>query len=132
MEIERNLTIAEMAMTFGVSHRSLRFYEQRGLLQPLRLGTVRAYRPSDSIRLQLIMKGKRLGFSLEEIARLILSRETSRADDVVPDATAHLSRDQIATKLAALEAERHRLEAAIAELRQALERPAAVRELELA
>lgn len=122
METERNLTIAEMATTFGVSHRSLRFYEQRGLLQPLRRGTTRYYRRADSVRLQLVLKGKLLGFSLEEIERLILSRQTPRPDDAAPDAAVHLSQGQIATKLAALEAERRRLDTAIAELRQAMER----------
>lgn len=128
MDAERVMTIAEVATAFGVTHRSLRFYEQRGLLHPQRRGTTRYYRPADTVRLQVLLKGKKLGFSLEEIARLILSHETPRAG--AADATVYLSQSQIATKLAALEAERRRIDLAIAELSQAMERMSARRESE--
>ena len=64
-------TGAELCAEYGVSLRSLRFYEERGLLHPLRNGSARYYDVKDCIRLQLILKGKRLGFSLSEIALLI-------------------------------------------------------------
>ena len=64
-------TISDMAGLYGVSLRTLRFYEARGLLQPLRTGTLRSYSAKDCIRLELILKGKKLGFSLSEIAKLI-------------------------------------------------------------
>ncbi len=130
MDIEQPLTIAELAASFGVSHRSLRFYEERGLLRPQRKGTVRYYGRPDRLRLQLVLKGKKLGFSLQEISRLILSHETPRADEPVPDAMAHLSRAQIAGKLVTLEAERRRVDDAIAELRAALEKAPTQIELE--
>ena len=130
MDIQRPQTIAEIATTFDVSHRSLRFYEERGLLRPQRKGTARFYGADDIVRLRLILKGKKLGFSLNEILRLILSHERPRPHDAAPDPTAHLSHEQIATKLATLEAERRRVDEAIAELRQALERVVPQWELE--
>ena len=51
--------------------RTLRFYEQEGLIDPLRRGRTRLYRPADRIRLKLILRGKRLGFSLSEIREIV-------------------------------------------------------------
>jgi DNA-binding transcriptional MerR regulator len=64
-------TIAEVAERYGVTHRTVRFYEDRGLITPERRGTRRIYHPRDQVRLSLILRGKRLGFSLEEITRII-------------------------------------------------------------
>ena len=64
-------TGVDLGAEYGVSLRSLRFYEELGLLRPLRNGSLRYYDAKDCIRLQLILKGKRLGFSLAEIALLI-------------------------------------------------------------
>ena len=63
--------IAELAREFDVTTRTIRFYEDKGLLAPLRKGQRRVYAPRDRVRLRLIMRGKRLGFSLEEIRELI-------------------------------------------------------------
>lgn len=63
--------IAELAREFAVTTRTIRFYEDKGLLAPLRKGQRRIYAPRDRVRLRLIMRGKRLGFSLEEIRELI-------------------------------------------------------------
>lgn len=65
------LTIAQVAEEYGVTHRTVRFYEDRGLITPERRGTRRVYHPRDRVRLGLILRGKRLGFSLEEITRII-------------------------------------------------------------
>jgi DNA-binding transcriptional MerR regulator len=65
------LTIAQIAGEYGVTHRTVRFYEDRGLIRPERRGTRRVYHPRDRVRLGLILRGKRLGFSLEEITRII-------------------------------------------------------------
>ena len=65
------LTIAQIAQEYGVTHRTVRFYEDRGLIAPERRGTRRIYHPRDRVRLGLILRGKRLGFSLEEITRII-------------------------------------------------------------
>lgn len=64
-------SIAALAREFGLTHRTIRFYEDRGLLAPERVGQRRVYRPRDRVRLMLIMRGKRLGFSLEEIAAML-------------------------------------------------------------
>ena len=63
--------IAELAREFDVTTRTVRFYEDKGLLAPLREGQRRVYAPRDRVRLRLIMRGKRLGFSLDEIRQLI-------------------------------------------------------------
>jgi len=65
------LTIAQIAQEYGVTHRTVRFYEDKGLIAPERRGTRRVYHPRDRVRLGLILRGKRLGFSLEEITRII-------------------------------------------------------------
>jgi DNA-binding transcriptional MerR regulator len=64
-------SIAELASEYDVTLRTIRFYEDRGLLTPERRGTTRVYHPRDRIRLSLILRGKRLGFSLDEIARIV-------------------------------------------------------------
>lgn len=63
--------IAELASEFGVTTRTVRFYEDKGLLSPKREGQRRVYSARDHVRLRLIMRGKRLGLSLEEIGELI-------------------------------------------------------------
>lgn len=64
-------SIAELATEYGVTLRTIRFYEDKGLLTPERRGTVRIYHPRDKVRLGLILRGKRLGFSLDEISRIV-------------------------------------------------------------
>lgn len=65
------MSIGEVAEAHAVTARALRFYEDRGLLTPERRGTVRLFHPRDVVRLELVLRGKRLGFSLDEIARII-------------------------------------------------------------
>ncbi len=60
-------TIGELSAAFSLSPRAIRFYEDQGLLSPERVGTQRVYTRRDRARLQLILRGKRLGFSLSEI-----------------------------------------------------------------
>ncbi|QOL27306.1 MerR family DNA-binding transcriptional regulator [Thalassotalea sp. LPB0316] len=63
-------TIGELAKEFDITTRSIRFYEDQGLISPLREGQKRIYLPRDKVRLKLILRGKRLGFSLAETGRL--------------------------------------------------------------
>ena len=63
--------IAELAKEYDVTTRTIRFYEDKGLISPERVGQRRIYHPRDRVRLQLIMRGKRLGFSLDEIQKMI-------------------------------------------------------------
>lgn len=68
---EEIMTIREMCDAFGVTPRALRFYEAKELIFPTREGQRRLYNKSDRARLKLIMRGKRFGFSLEEIRQLL-------------------------------------------------------------
>ncbi|MEO0496678.1 MAG: MerR family transcriptional regulator [Pseudomonadota bacterium] len=63
--------IGDLAREFDVTLRTLRFYEDKRLLRPKRLGTTRLYSALDRERLQLILKGKKVGFALSEIRRLL-------------------------------------------------------------
>jgi len=68
---ERTWSITELAREHAVTLRTIRFYEDRGLLSPERRGIQRVYRNRDQVRLALVLRGRRLGFSLDEIARII-------------------------------------------------------------
>ena len=63
-------TITELAREFGVTTRTIRHYEDEGLLSPRREGTSRLFASRDRVRLKLALRGKRLGFSLAEIREL--------------------------------------------------------------
>ena len=69
--MEETQTIQQMCATFGVTPRTLRFYESKELLFPKREGPRRLFTRRDSARLKLILRGKRFGFSLEEIRQLL-------------------------------------------------------------
>ena len=77
-ENERMFTIGDLAREFSVSLRTLRFYEDRGLLSPKRQGTMRLYGTRDRVRLSMILKGKQLGFTLGEISAMLASDEVAR------------------------------------------------------
>lgn len=62
----QTFSISELAKEFDVTTRSIRFYEDQGLLAPSRNGQTRIYSPKDRVRLKLVLRGKRLGFSLAE------------------------------------------------------------------
>jgi DNA-binding transcriptional MerR regulator len=64
-------SITELAEEFGVTLRTLRHYEDVGLLTPERRGSHRVFHPRDRIRLQLVLRGRRLGFSLPEIRTIV-------------------------------------------------------------
>lgn len=69
-----SFSIADLAREFDVTHRAIRFYEDQGLLSPERVGKnsqVRTYTASDRTRLRLVLRGKRLGFSLAEIKEIL-------------------------------------------------------------
>ena len=63
--------IQEVADTLGITPRTLRFYEDKGLIEPCRIGTTRVYTRRDVARMQLILRGKRLGFSLRDIEEFL-------------------------------------------------------------
>jgi len=67
---QANYSIGELSKEFDITTRSIRFYEDQGLLSPTRKGQTRIYNQRDKVRLKLILRGKRLGFSLAETGRL--------------------------------------------------------------
>jgi len=112
-ERERLYTITELARELGVTPRAIRFYESRGLLRPQRAGTTRVYDHRDRGRLLLILRGKRMGFSLAQVQQFL------DLYDVDPDQhlqLVHLLRGA-RHRIAQLERQRHDLELTLAELR---------------
>ncbi|MEK9671440.1 MAG: MerR family DNA-binding transcriptional regulator [Rhodospirillaceae bacterium] len=70
-QTQTHFGIAELARAFDITPRAIRFYEDKGMLSPAREGQRRIYSARDHVRLRLIMRGKRLGFSLVEIREMI-------------------------------------------------------------
>ena len=64
-------SITELTREFDISTRTLRFYEDEGLIHPLRRGRTRLFRPADRLLVKQIMRGKRLGFSINEIREIV-------------------------------------------------------------
>ncbi|AVX03267.1 MerR family transcriptional regulator [Maritalea myrionectae] len=104
--------ITELAKEFDISTRTIRFYESKGLLKPDRVGTTRVFRRRDRTRLLLILRGKRLGFSLKEISEYL---ELYDADGTKTAQTQHLL-NRVNSRLDQLKSQRDDLENAIAEL----------------
>lgn len=107
---EATLSIREMCEAFDVTPRALRFYEAKELLTPIRRGTRRLYTRRERARLTLILRGKRFGFSLEEIRQLLdLYREgqTRQMEESLAVAGRHMEE---------MEARRRALDEAMAEL----------------
>lgn len=124
VERDEPCSISDMARIYGVSLRTLRFYEDRGLLAPQRQGTARFYNANNRTRLELILKGKRLGFTLAEIQDLIASRfkhgHVHVASGDKADLTSGLDGQQIQAQIAHLERQRNEVDGALNELRHAL------------
>ena len=107
------LTIRQMAGLYSVSLRTLRFYESRGLIKPRREGNVRYYRAADRKLMEMLQQGKKLGFTLTEIAELIGGKS---ANDN-PSIEERLQPQQIANQIGYLERERDQIDSAIERLR---------------
>ena len=105
-------TIAQIAGEFDVTHRTVRHYEELGLISPERRGTQRVYRRRERTRLNLILRGKRLGFPLEEIRKIV-----DMYDDQ-PGEAGQLTYllDQIGERRLELERRRKDIEDSLAEL----------------
>lgn len=70
-DVRTSFTITDLAREFGLTTRTIRFYEDHGLLAPARRGRSRVYGKRDLVRLKLTLRGKRLGFSLNEIREML-------------------------------------------------------------
>ena len=112
------MTIGEMAREFGVTLRTLRFYEDRHLIRPRRMGNGRYYGGADRVRLEMILKGKQLGFTLAEIRDLI-GAEDNAAKTRFEE---RLRPAQIVDQIDHLERQRREIDDAIASLKATRER----------
>lgn len=106
-KLDRTYTISELAREFEVTPRALRFYEDKGLLTPRREGLNRVYSHSDRGRLQMILRGKRVGLSLIEIKEILdLYKIDQRAQ-------AQIMLKRFKARVTALESQREDVDAAI-------------------
>lgn len=109
------LTIRQMCDAFAVTPRTLRFYESKELIAPIRRGTQRLYTYRDRARLKLILRGKRFGFSLEDIRQLLdMYDRDGRQQEAQLRRTWALAQ----ARLAQMERQRDELDEAIAELKE--------------
>jgi len=106
--------IQEVARQLGVTQRTLRFYEDKGLIEPHRVGSTRVYSRREIGRIQLVLRGKRLGFSIREI------KEFLDLYDADPAHKEQMSRlvARVEERLEALEQQRIAIEETVVELRQ--------------
>ncbi len=115
---ERTFTIRQLCQEFKVTPRALRFYEDKGLLAPSRDGMNRVYSYKDRARLQLILRGKRVGLPLAEIREIL---ELYGAEDGPVMQSAH-SLKRFRHRIVEMEQQREDLDQAIIELKGACER----------
>ncbi len=114
---DATFTIGEMCDAFDVTPRTLRFYEAKELLFPVRVGQKRLFTKSDRARLKLILQGKRFGFSLEEIRQLLNLYHIGDQQTTQITRTYELGLQHLAT----MEAQRDELVNAIEDLREQLQ-----------
>jgi DNA-binding transcriptional MerR regulator len=113
---ERTYTISQLAREFEVTPRALRFYEDKGLLTPRRDGMNRVYSHRDRAKLQLILRGKRVGLSLIEIKEILdLYKVDQRAQ-------AQTTLKKYQARIVALEAQREDVDAAIEILHESVQK----------
>jgi DNA-binding transcriptional MerR regulator len=112
---ERTFTIRQLCLEFQCTPRALRFYEDKGLLAPARQGLNRIYSYRDRARLQLILRGKRVGLSLAEIREIL--QLYGKEDGGVAQSAKALRKFR--ERIVALEQQREDIDHAIAELREA-------------
>lgn len=115
--IDKTMTISEMCEEFDVTARTLRFYEAKELLFPIRHGQKRLFTRRDRARLKLILRGKRFGFSLEEIRQLLDLYHMGDQQNTQLQRTYEVA----CQRLADMERQRDELNTAIDELKEQLE-----------
>src|SRR5690348_8882874 len=107
-------TVNQLAEEFGITGRAIRFYEAKGLIAPRRAGTTRVFDRRDRARLMLVLRGKRLGFSLAEIREFLDLYDADRTQVV----QVRLLLGKTRTRIEELERQRHDLEQTLDELRE--------------
>lgn len=111
---ERFYTVPELADNLGITPRTIRFYEQKGLVNPQRAGTTRIYTRQDRAKLLIILRGKRLGFSLREIADYLdlYGADPTQAEQI------RMLLGQVRERMSDLEEQRQALDVTLDELRE--------------
>ena len=107
-----DFSITDLSAEFGITARALRFYEDEGLIAPVRRGTQRIYSHRDRARIAWILRGKRVGFSLAEIREMIDLYDLGDGRQVQRQVALERCRDRVGT----LERQRADIDAALAEL----------------
>ena len=107
-------TVNQLATELGVTARAIRFYEAKGLIAPRRAGTTRVFDRRDRARLMLVLRGKRLGFSLAEIREFLDLYDADRTQA----AQVRLLLARTRTRIGELEAQRRDLDQTLGELRE--------------
>jgi len=110
---QTEFSITELANEYGLTHRALRFYEVRGLLAPRREGRRRFFSRADRDRLGLTLQGKKLGFTLAEISRMIEAQSGHASENALK-----LTAETCLEKIAFFERQMRDAGEALAELRQ--------------
>ncbi|MCB1542462.1 MAG: MerR family transcriptional regulator [Rhodoblastus sp.] len=110
---DRLFTIGDMARAYKVTLRALRFYEDRGLIKPIRHGVSRFYDSAARARFETILRGKQLGFTLTQIFAMLPKDEKPEAAEAL-----ELEEGQVLSQIAQLERRREELDTALAALRE--------------
>lgn len=106
----KQYSISDLASEFDITTRTLRFYEEKGLLKPQRKGLQRFYSVADKTRLRLVLRGKRLGLSLDESAEIIAMYDPTTSNQ-----------RQLSTLLNTIATQREKLQAQLIELHAMLD-----------
>ena len=112
--MQKLYTVTELAKQLGTTPRALRFYEDKGLVMPQRAGTTRIYTHRDRGRLALILRGKRLGFTLREIGEWLDIYDT----DPAQTKQMRVLVEKVHARITALESQREDLDATLGELKE--------------
>ena len=114
---DTEFTIRELSKEFDVTPRTLRFYEQKGMITPMRRGASRVYSALDRARVELILRGKRVGFALDEIKEMLDLRFIDSRDPQVLEAA--IARFE--SRINVLEQQREDVERALEEMHAGLD-----------
>ena len=109
----QSFTISDLAAEFGITTRAIRFYESRGLITPERIGKQRRYSRRDRARLTLILRGRNLGFTVEDVGEYLALYDA----DPGQVAQTKLLLSKVSAAICELETKRTDIEAALADLR---------------
>ena len=110
--LDKTFTISELSKEFAITTRTIRFYESRGLIKPERIGTSRRYSKRDRARLILILRGRNLGFTVEDADDYLALYDS----DPGQVAQTKLLLDKVSAAIANLKTKRDDIDKALADL----------------